>query len=115
MPAYAMAYLTDVDLNDEVREYLDRIDETLHPFQGRFVVHGSMPEVLEGHLDGPVVLIEFPDLDRARAWYESPDYQAILPLRTRNSRSVAALLPGVRPGYRASSYVGQFVDPSPNR
>jgi uncharacterized protein (DUF1330 family) len=69
------------------------------------VVHGSVPEVVEGTLTGPIVLIEFPDVERARDWYLSPEYQASLPLRTRNSSGVAALLTGVPDGYRASSFL----------
>jgi uncharacterized protein (DUF1330 family) len=66
-------------------EYLERIDATLAPFSGRFVVHGGEIEVLEGDWSGNLVVIEFPDRDRARAWYRSDAYQAILPLRTQNA------------------------------
>jgi uncharacterized protein (DUF1330 family) len=105
MTAYAMAQLRSIDVNDEVRDYLRRIDDTLRPYGGRFLVHGTMPEVVDGDLDGTIVLIGFPDLDAARGWYGSPGYQAILPLRTRNSDGGAALLPGVPDGYRAASFV----------
>ena len=71
---------------------------------GAFLVHGSVPEVLEGDAPGALVLIGFPDLEHARAWYGSPEYQAILPLRTRNSEGFAVLLDGVPDGYRASSF-----------
>jgi uncharacterized protein (DUF1330 family) len=109
MPGYAMACLTDVDLNQEVQEYLRRIDATLAPFGGRFLVHGSTPQVLEGEFDGAVVLIEFPDAGRARAWYDSPEYQAILPLRTGNSGGLTTLLDGVPPEYRAASYLEKIT------
>ena len=45
------------------------------------------------------------DLERARAWYDSPAYQAILPLRTENSEGSAILLEGVDPGYRAADFL----------
>ncbi len=105
MTAYAFAHLRTVDVNDEIREYLRRIDDTLAPFEGKFLVHGSLPQVLDGDLPGFVVLIEFPDQERARAWYESPDYQAILPFRARNSEGAAALLERVPEGYRAASFL----------
>ena len=35
-------------------------------------MHGSTPEVVDGDLPGAVVIIEFPDVERARAWYRSP-------------------------------------------
>lgn len=105
MPAYAIAQLLSVDLNDEVVEYIGRIDDTLGPFEGEFLVHGVSPEVVDGDLPGDVVIIGFPDLARARAWYESPSYQSILRLRTENSTGGAALLDGVPPGYRAASFL----------
>ncbi len=54
-------------------------------------------------MDGGYVLIEFPDMDKARAWYESDAYQAILPMRTDNMDGTAVLLQGVPPNYDASA------------
>ena len=102
MPAYALAHLRSVDVNAEVLGYLHAIDATLEPYGGQFLVHGATPEVLEGPMPGTVVVIAFPDLEQARAWYASPAYRAILPLRTRNSDGTAVLLDGVPPGYRAA-------------
>ena len=48
MTAYAIAHLRTPQVNDDVLEYLDRIQPTLDPFDGRFVVHGATVEVLEG-------------------------------------------------------------------
>ncbi len=103
MPAYAIAHLRRVDLNDEIADYLRRIDATIAAFDGRFLVHGARPEKVDGDWEGTVVVIEFPDLDRARAWYASAGYQAILPLRLRNSDGDAILVQGVPEGYRAAN------------
>lgn len=40
-----------------------------------------MPEVLEGDWPGRVVVLEFPDLDQVRAWYDSPEYRAAREVR----------------------------------
>jgi hypothetical protein len=47
------------------------------------------------------VILEFEDLVAARAWYASPAYQAILPLRTRHIEGDTLLVPGVGEGYDA--------------
>jgi uncharacterized protein (DUF1330 family) len=99
--AYAIAYLNDVDFGAEIIEYIEKIDATLAPYGGRFLVHGGKVTPAEGEWTGEVVLIEFPDAEAATEWYGSPAYQEILPLRTEHSRSMAALLPGVPEGYRA--------------
>jgi uncharacterized protein (DUF1330 family) len=103
--AYAIANLRTVDVNDEIRDYLLRIDETLEPYDGRFLVHGKTPQLVDGALPGAVVVIEFPDVESAHAWYDSPAYQAILPLRTRNAEGGAVIVDGVSEGYRAASLV----------
>jgi uncharacterized protein (DUF1330 family) len=46
-------------------------------YGGRFVARGGERVVLEGEDDGlRLVLIEFPSLDDARAFYQSPEYAA---------------------------------------
>lgn len=49
---------------------------------GRPIVVQDDPEVLEGEWHGTkTVILEFDSVDAARAWYNSPDYQAAIPLR----------------------------------
>ena len=61
MPAYAIAHLRTVEVGPDIVEYLDRIDATLEPFGGRFIIHGATPEVREDAFPGTIVVIEFPD------------------------------------------------------
>jgi uncharacterized protein (DUF1330 family) len=102
MPGYAIAHLQDVTVGPEIVEYLQRIDATLAPFGGRFLVHGAEPTELEGHSPGTPIVIEFPSAAAGRAWYDSRAYREILPLRTRNARSVAYLVDGVDADHRAT-------------
>jgi uncharacterized protein (DUF1330 family) len=97
--AYALAHLHNPSAHPEVLEYLERIQGTLDPYQGRFLVHGPQVEVREGEWPGTLVIIEFPSADLARQWYESPGYQEILPLRTNNITGSAILVEGVRPDH----------------
>ncbi|MFE9039393.1 DUF1330 domain-containing protein [Streptomyces sp. NPDC012421] len=101
MTAYAMANLSPKPVLDpEVLDYMERIQATLDPFGGRFLVHGApRREVLEGAWPGAVVLIAFPDFDTARAWYDSEPYQALLPLRTRHMAGDILLIDGTPDGY----------------
>ncbi len=102
MSAYALGLLKDVKFGPDIVGYLERIDATLTPYRGRFLLHGQQPEVLEGSLPVDVVAIEFPDIDHARRWYASPAYQAILPLRTKNASSVVFLVDGLPEGHLAT-------------
>jgi uncharacterized protein (DUF1330 family) len=101
MTAYAIAHLRNPNINDDVLEYIERIQDTMNPFGGRFLVHNATVDVIEGRWPGTVVIIEFPDAAQARAWYESPAYQAILPLRLRHIEGDAILVTGVDRDYDA--------------
>ncbi|WP_446212964.1 DUF1330 domain-containing protein [Micromonospora sp. IBSANI012] len=99
MPAFALAHLRTPQINEDVLEYIEKIQSTLDPYQGRFRVHGAEVEVLEGDWPGTVVIVEFPDVEQARAWYRSPAYQEILPLRTRHIEGSTLIVQGVGPDY----------------
>jgi uncharacterized protein (DUF1330 family) len=102
VPAFAVANLRHVTMGPAIRDYLDRIDATLAPFGGRFVIHGGPFERLEGHWSGDLIVIGFPSLEAARAWYGSAPYRAILGLRTDNSVGDVILIDGVSDNHRAS-------------
>ena len=113
MPAYAIAHLREIDFNDEVAEYLRRVDATLTPYGGRFLVHGRRPIPLEGRFEGEVVVVAFDSMEQARAWYDSPAYREILPLRTRNARGETFLVEGVGPDYRAAGLLEKRAGVAP--
>jgi uncharacterized protein (DUF1330 family) len=105
MPAYAIAHLRTVDVNADIVRYLEEIDATLEPFDGRFLVHGSRITEIEKEWPGALVIVEFPSREAAEAWYASDAYQAIVGLRVRNSDSAAIIVDGVPPGYRATNAI----------
>ncbi|MBR0643020.1 DUF1330 domain-containing protein [Plastoroseomonas hellenica] len=105
MPTLAVANLRKVDLGPAILDYLQKIDATLAPYDGRFLVHGQPITVLEEGWVGDFVVIIFPDRARAEAWYRSPAYQAILPLRTGNSDSTTFLVDTVPETYRATDFL----------
>jgi uncharacterized protein (DUF1330 family) len=102
MAGYAVGLLHDVRLNDDITAYLERIDRTLAPFVGRFIVHGGRADVREGEFHQTLIIIEFPDTAAAAAWYESPAYQAILPLRTANAQGTVFVIDGVAADHLAT-------------
>jgi len=101
MSAYAVANIKQMNMNSKVVKYLKEIDATLEPYKGRFLVHGKQGEVVEVSLPEHLIIIEFPDLEYAREWYHSEEYQKILPLRTDHSESDVVLIDGVPENYQA--------------
>jgi uncharacterized protein (DUF1330 family) len=64
-----------------------------HPLKP-LAVHGALDQ-LEGDLVEGAVILEFPDLTAARAWYDSSSYQAAVKLRLAGSTSEAFFIEGV--------------------
>lgn len=102
MTAYAIAHLQEAAPHPEIADYMERIPGTFRPYGGRFLVHATQHEVKEGTWPGHVVVIEFPDIGQARAWWDSPDYRAIAPLRSRHIGGDIILVEGVPVGYDAT-------------
>ncbi|SEG65680.1 Uncharacterized conserved protein, DUF1330 family [Actinacidiphila yanglinensis] len=104
MTAYAVAHMRSVRPHPEIGRYLDLVCDTLDPFGGRFLVHDSVLDVVEGSWPGHLVVIEFPDIAAAHGWYDSAAYRAILRYRTDHIDCDVVFTPGVPDGYRASSH-----------
>jgi uncharacterized protein (DUF1330 family) len=102
MPAYAIANVQSTTMGPAIAEYLKRIDATLAPYEGRFLVHGDPADVREGDFVGDLIVIAFPDHNRAAKWYESAAYTAIARLRTENSEGWVILIDGVPSDHRAT-------------
>ncbi|WP_433384220.1 DUF1330 domain-containing protein [Micromonospora sp. KLBMP9576] len=104
MTAYVIAHLRDPEeFHPEVLEYMERIQATMDPFAGRFIVHGGAVDVREGVWPGSLVMLEFPSGEHARRWYESPAYQAVLPLRTDHLEGDVVIVEGVGPEHCAAA------------
>lgn len=108
-PAYAIGYLRDVRFGDEIAAYIERIDTTMAPFGGEFIVHGGAMSPREGEWDGDLIIIRFPSASAANEWYDSPGYQAILPLRTENSEGIVTIVEGVLPGHRGVDKLAELL------
>jgi len=106
MTAYAVAVIRETRFGDEIKEYLQRIDETLAPFSGKYRVHGGPYQPLEGAWSGDLVVIEFPSMEHAKGWYESDAYKAIRSLRTEHSVGDVFLVQGVPAGHRGADILG---------
>lgn len=67
--------------NKEVRDaaslarYKEAVAPLVKAFRGKYLVIGGLPQTLEGTWQPTfLVLIEFPSLAQARAWYDSEEY-----------------------------------------
>ena len=80
--------LVEVDIhNMEVYEEYKKLTPTsLEPFGGKFVIRGLPVEALEGEWKHDrLVLLEFPNREKALEWYNSETYQKAKKIREKAS------------------------------
>jgi uncharacterized protein (DUF1330 family) len=97
MPGYLIANIKVTD-PEGFERYRAAVPAVIAQYGGRYAVRGGAMERLE-NADGfnRVVVLEFPSLDAARAFYFSPEYAPLLKLRIETTESQAILVEGHEP------------------
>ena len=96
MPAYVIATVTNARDPDKLAEYRDRNTGVVAAHGGRFIARGGRHEILEGdYAPKRVVIIEFPDLEAAKGWYESDGYAPLRELRRSASDTDILVVEGI--------------------
>jgi uncharacterized protein (DUF1330 family) len=98
MPAYV---IVDVDVKDPetYKEYRAKAAPTVAAAGGRYVVRGGAVTHVEPGWDvHRFVVLEFPSVAAAKAWYDSPAYRKVLPIRLRSTVSRLMIVEGLEPG-----------------
>jgi uncharacterized protein (DUF1330 family) len=81
MPAYVIIE-TDIHDPEQYERYKAASPAAVAGGGGRFLARGGELAVFEGDWDPTrIVVLEFPDLETAKRWYQSPDYQEAKRLR----------------------------------
>ncbi len=81
MPAYLIVE-TDITDPEQYEQYKAASPGAIAAHGGRFVVRGGETAVLEGDWSPKrLVVVEFDDLEAAKRFYDSPEYQAAMKLR----------------------------------
>jgi uncharacterized protein (DUF1330 family) len=88
-------FVAEIEVTDPagMQRYGEKVPETLAPFHHRYLARGKA-QALEGKAPRGIVVIEFDSIARAREWYESTAYQALIPLRQAASKGRVFLVEG---------------------
>ena len=95
MAAYIVV---QVDVKDPVRyeSYKQMVPASLAKYGGRFIVRGGKTHTLEGTwAPQRFVMVEFPSVERAKAWWASPEYAEAKALRQATSSTQMIVVEGV--------------------
>src|SRR5579864_7400678 len=95
MAAYFISFRDKMHDAARYAAYLAKAGPTLgsHPGARVIVGNGALTR-LEGELPDGVVIIEFPDVAAAKAWYDSPAYQAVVGERLACTEGRAVIVEG---------------------
>ena len=95
MSAYVIA---EVNVTDPklYADYRKVVAATIEKYGGRFAIRGGKVESKEGGwAPARLVMLEFPTMDQARKWYDSPEYAPALALRLKAANAKLILVEGV--------------------
>ncbi|MEY3740559.1 MAG: hypothetical protein RLZZ192_1235 [Pseudomonadota bacterium] len=93
--AYLMGHIT-VTNPEGYKKYSQAVPATIEKHGGKYLVRAGASTQREGEpLPERHVILEFPSRQALDTWYDSPEYQAILPHRTANSVGQIVLVDGL--------------------
>ena len=95
MAGYA---LIDAEITDPATfaEFRERAPAAVEAYGGRYLVRGGATEVVQGNwTPHRVVLVEFESVERARAWWHSPDHAELRAMLDKCSNTTVTIVEGV--------------------
>ncbi len=95
MSAYMIARINVTDW-DKYNQYIKVTPDIIAKYGGRFIVRGGDTVTLEGPEEKwRIVVIEFPDLDKAKEFYHSPEYANAKKIRAGAAEAQFVAVSGV--------------------
>ena len=96
MPAYVIAH---IDIHDPkaYERYRAEVPATITQYGGRFIARGGVTKTLTGDWGGSprLVILEFPTMEQAQAWWDSPEYTPLRKFRETISDGKIVLVQGL--------------------
>ena len=93
LPGYVVA---EVDVTDPAtfQKYAEKAPGTIAQYGGHYVVRGGKNTSIEGDAPKRFVVIQFDSMEKAKAWEDSPEYDAIKPIRHSSAKSRVFIIEG---------------------
>jgi uncharacterized protein (DUF1330 family) len=97
MPAYVVVDI-EVQNPTEYARYKDLAGAAVAKHGGRYLARGGKTEVLEGSWQpARFVVLEFPSVEKAKAWWASLDYAEAKSIRQKAAKTSMVLVEGAAP------------------
>ena len=90
--------IVEVNINDSSKydDYKKLTPASLEPYGGKFIVRGGRAELIEGEEEpNRIVVLEFENSEKAKAWWNSPLYNEAKKIRQAAAKTRMVLVEGV--------------------
>jgi uncharacterized protein (DUF1330 family) len=95
MSAYVVVDVEAKDL-EKYEEYRKLAPAIVKAHGGKYIARGNKIEYLEGSWTPKyIAIVEFETFERAKAWYDSPEYVAVRPIRQQTTNSQMIIVDGL--------------------
>jgi uncharacterized protein (DUF1330 family) len=95
MPAYIIIKVS-IDDPSLLKDYQAATPAIIEKYKGKFIVRGGATETLEGPEESRrTVILKFPELADAKAYYHSPEYSAARKLREGVGHFEVTIIDGI--------------------
>jgi uncharacterized protein (DUF1330 family) len=93
LPGYVVA---EVDVTDPAtfKQYSDKAPGTIAASGGHYIIRGGKNLSIEGDAPKRFVVIQFDSVEKAKAWEDSPAYEALKPIRHSSAKSRVFIIEG---------------------
>jgi uncharacterized protein (DUF1330 family) len=95
MAGYLLARNMGVRDPAGISEYYANAPAIIAQYGGKFLTRGGASELMEGEGPAGVTIIEFPSMDQAKAFYNSPEYRPFRDIRQRSADTQVFILEGI--------------------
>ena len=77
-------------------KYVRKVPATIKKFGGKYFARGGQVTVVSGDWKpARIIIVRFDSLKKFKAWWNSPDYRAIAPLREQSTKTNAIVVEGI--------------------
>jgi uncharacterized protein (DUF1330 family) len=94
--AFYVVWDAEITSRPGLEPYVAAVSDTITKHGGRYIARARAKLVEGGPEPNIIVIIEFPDAASFDRWYNSPEYQNILPHRLQNSTGRLLTVEGVK-------------------
>ena len=96
MPVYMIVEAKEVMDKKGYSEYIQKVPQTIAKFGGKYLVRGGEVKTVSGDWNPDrLIIVEFESMAKFDAWWNSPEYKLIAPLREQATKTNAIIIEGV--------------------